>query len=186
MTLTESKILALGGIAPNFHLQDSVTERYMTLDDIRSDVATVVMFICNHCPYVIHVNQEIIRIANEYRSKGVAFVAISSNDVDAFPEDAPDKMNIVAKVLKFPYPYLFDKRQETARAYDAVCTPDFYVFDQNLKLTYHGRLDDSRPGNGQPVTGSDLRNALDLTIQGLPITSQYPSLGCSIKWKSIM
>ena len=148
MALAESTMLPLGTKAPNFNLQDTVSGRYLTLDDLASDKATVIIFICNHCPFVIHVNPEIIRIANEYRNKGVAFIAVSSNDVVNYPEDAPDKMSIVAKVLKFPFPYLYDKKQSMARDYDAACTPDFYVFDGNRMLTYRGRLDQSRPGNG--------------------------------------
>ena len=182
MALTESNMLALGTEAPNFSLQDTVSGRYLSLDDLASERATVVMFICNHCPFVIHVNSEIIKIANEYRNKGVSFIAVSSNDVENYPEDAPDKMSIVAKVLKFPFPYLYDKRQTMARDYDAACTPDFYVFDGDRKLTYRGRLDDSRPGNGVPLSGRDLRGAIDLTLEGKKIESQYPSAGCNIKW----
>jgi len=183
MALTESNMLALGTKAPNFHLRDTVSDNYYSLDDLQSHVATVIMFICNHCPFVIHVNPEIIKIANEYKSKGVSFIAISSNDVDNYPEDAPDKMSIVAKVLKFPFPYLYDKRQEVAKAYDAACTPDFYVFDSNQQLSYRGRLDESRPGNSIPLSGTDLRAAIDATITGQKIDTQYPSAGCNIKWK---
>ena len=182
MALTESTMLPLGTDAPNFNLQDTVSGRYYTLDDLASGRATVIMFICNHCPFVIHVNPEIIRIANEYKNKGVAFIAVSSNDIINYPEDAPDKMSIVAKVLKFPFPYLYDKRQTMAKDYDAACTPDFYVFDGNRKLTYRGRLDESRPGNGIPLTGTDLRNAIDKTLVGEEIHRQYPSAGCNIKW----
>ncbi len=183
MALTESNMLPLGTKAPNFHLRDVISDNYYTLDDLRSDKATVVMFICNHCPFVIHVNPELVRLANEYKNKGVSFIAISSNDVEGYPEDAPDKMKIVAKVLKYPFPYLFDKTQEVAKAYDAACTPDFYVFDKDMKLTYRGRLDGSRPGNGIPLTGEDLRNAIDSTVRGEKIDPQYPSAGCNIKWK---
>ena len=159
-----------------------IRDSYYSLDDLKSDRATVIMFICNHCPFVIHVNPELVRMANEYRSKGVSFVAISSNNVETHPEDSPDKMSIVAKVLRFPFPYLYDKRQEVAKAYDAACTPDFYVFDGNLKLAYRGRLDDSRPGNGTPLTGGDLRAAIDGVLEGTSIENQYPSMGCNIKW----
>lgn len=183
MARTESTTSQLGMTAPNFHLLDVVSNRYLTLDDVQSSVATVVMFICNHCPYVIHVNQEIVQIAKDYRDKGVGFVAISSNDVENYPEDAPDKMAIVAKVLRYPFPYLYDKRQEVAKAYDAACTPDFYVFNGDRALTYRGRLDASSPGNGEPVTGADLRAAIDATIAGEPIAVQHPSMGCGIKWK---
>ncbi len=183
MALTESTMLPLGTEAPNFHLMDTVSGNYYSLDDLKSDRATVVMFICNHCPYVIHVNPEIVRIANAYKNQGVSFIAISSNDVEHYPDDAPDKMRIVAKVLRYPFPYLYDKRQEVAKAYDAACTPDFYVFDGNMKLTYRGRIDDSRPGNNIPLNGQDLRNALDLTLKDEAIEPQYPSMGCNIKWK---
>jgi len=183
MALTESTMLPLGTKAPNFHIRDVVTDNYYSLDDLKSDRATVIMFICNHCPFVIHVNPEIIKIANEYRSKGVSFIAISSNDVENYPEDAPDKMSIVAKVLRFPFPYLYDKYQEVAKAYDAACTPDFYVFDGETKLTYRGRLDQSRPGNNIDLSVEDLRAAIDATIEGQPIEDQYPSAGCNIKWK---
>jgi thiol-disulfide isomerase/thioredoxin len=176
-------MLPLGTTAPNFHLMDTVSGNYYSLDDLKSNQATVIMFICNHCPYVIHVNPEIVRIANEYRNKGVSFIAISSNDVDNYPDDAPDKMRLVAKVLRFPFPYLYDKRQEVAKAYDAACTPDFYVFDGEMKLTYRGRIDDSRPGNDTPLTGADLRNAIEATLEGKAIDTQYPSMGCNIKWK---
>lgn len=184
MALTESTMLPLGTEAPNFHLKDVVSENYYSLDDLASDRATVVMFICNHCPFVIHVNQGMVDLANDYRSKGVSFIAISSNDIEYSPDDSPDKMRIVAKVLKYPFPYLYDKRQEVAKAYDAACTPDYYIFDRERKLAYRGRLDDSRPGNGLPVTGKDMRSALDAIISGEAApTTQIPSAGCNIKWK---
>ena len=182
MALTESTMLPLGTKAPNFHIKDTVSGNYYSLDDLKSEKATVIMFICNHCPFVIHVNPELVRMANEYKSKGVSFIAISSNNVETHPEDSPDKMSIVAKVLRFPFPYLYDKRQEVAKAYDAACTPDFYVFDGNLKLAYRGRLDDSRPGNDTPLTGTDLRSAIDGVLEGTSIENQYPSMGCNIKW----
>ncbi len=183
MALTESTMLPLGTAAPNFHIKDVVSNNYYSLDDLKSGKATVIMFICNHCPFVIHVNPELVKIANEYKNQGVSFIAISSNDVENYPEDAPDKMSIVAKVLKFPFPYLYDKHQEVAKAYDAACTPDFYVFDGDMKLSYRGRLDQSRPGNNVPLSGTDLRHAIDQTIAGKSIDAQYPSAGCNIKWK---
>lgn len=183
MSLTMSTMLPIGTEAPNFMLKDTVSGNYLSLDDLASEKATVIMFICNHCPFVIHVNSELVKMANEYRSKGVSFIAISSNDVANYPDDDPDKMRLVAKVLKFPYPYLYDKSQEVAKAYDAACTPDFYVFDQDRKLTYRGRLDQSRPGNNQPLNGEDLRAAIDATMKGDAIPEQYPSAGCNIKWK---
>jgi len=184
MSLTESNMLPIGTVAPNFHIQDTVSGNYYSLDDLKSGVATVVMFICNHCPFVIHVNPELVRLANDYREKGVSFIAISSNDVANYPDDSPDKMKLVAKVLKFPFPYLYDKHQEVAKAYDAACTPDFYVFDGDSKLYYRGRLDESRPGNNKPLNGKDLRAAIDGAIakESVPET-QYPSAGCNIKWK---
>jgi len=184
MALTPSNMLALGTKAPNFLLQDTVSGNHLSFDQLKSEKATVVMFICNHCPYVIHVNSELVRIAKEYKSKGVSFIAISSNDVENYPDDSPDKMRLVAKVLQYPFPYLYDKRQEVAKSYDAACTPDFYVFDGEDKLTYRGRLDDSRPGTDIPLTGKDLRKAIDHTLEGnLQEVDQYPSMGCNIKWK---
>lgn len=184
MALTESTMMPLGTKAPNFHILDTVSDTYHSLDDLKSDRATVIMFICNHCPFVIHVNPELVKMANDYRSKGVSFIAISSNDVEGYPEDAPDKMKLVAKVLKFPFPYLYDKHQEVAKAYDAACTPDFYLFDRDLKLAYRGRLDDSRPGNGKPLTGADMRAAINQVLAGKIVSqTQYPSAGCNIKWK---
>lgn len=184
MALTESNMLPLGTAAPNFLLEDTVSGNYLSLDDLQSERATVIMFICNHCPFVIHVNPELVRLANDYKSKGVSFIAISSNDVEKVPDDGPDKMRLVAKVLKFPFPYLYDKRQEVAKAYDAACTPDFYIFDGSMKLAYRGRLDDSRPGNSIPLSGKDLRAALDQVLAGENVPAdQYPSVGCNIKWK---
>lgn len=183
MSLTPSNMLPLGTVAPNFLLMDTVSGNHVSLDQLKSKRATVIMFICNHCPFVIHVNPELVRIANEYKSKGVSFIAISSNDVENYPDDGPDKMRLVAKVLQFPFPYLYDKRQEVAKAYDAACTPDFYVFDGDDKLCYRGRLDDSRPGNDIPLSGKDLRAAIDNILLGQTVDNQQPSMGCNIKWK---
>jgi peroxiredoxin len=184
MALTESNMLPLGTKAPDFKLADAVTDELLSLEDLSSDVATVIMFICNHCPYVLHVNEEIVRLANEYIEKGISFVAISSNDVGRYPDDAPDKMRETAAREGYPFPYLYDESQEVAKAYDAACTPDFYVFDGNLKLAYRGRLDNSRPKTETPLTGADLRAALDAVIAGKPVAEkQYPSAGCNIKWK---
>lgn len=185
MARTESNMLPLGTPAPDFHLPDTVTGKVISLDDVATGYATVVMFICNHCPYVLHVNEEIVRLANEYRQKEVGFVAISSNDVDNYPDDAPDKMKAHAEELHYPFPYLYDATQEVAKAYDAACTPDFYVFNRNRQLVYRGRLDASRPKTDVPVTGEDLRAALDAVLAGRPVADiQYPSMGCNIKWKS--
>jgi len=176
--------LPLGSEAPPFALPDTVSGKTIRLEDIASDKATVVMFICNHCPYVIHVNDEIVRIANDYIEKGIAFVAISSNDVVNYPQDGPEEMKKHAQKLKYPFPYLYDESQNVARAFDAACTPDFYVFDKNLKLVYRGRIDDSRPSSNTPLTGGDLRAALDAVINGQAVAEkQYPSGGCNIKWK---
>ena len=184
MALKESNMLPLGTKAPSFTLPDTISGNQLSLEDLQGQNATVIFFLCNHCPYVIHVNEELVRIANDYHSKGVSFVAISSNDVEKYPEDSPDKMAIVAKVLRYPFPYLYDESQEVAKAYDAACTPDIYVFDHQMDLAYRGRLDESRPGSGVPLTGSDLRNAIDAIIGGQAIPEpQYPSAGCSIKWK---
>lgn len=183
MALTESNMLALGTKAPNFLLQDVTSGIHRSLDDLKSSKATVIMFICNHCPFVIHVNSELVRLANKYKSEGVSFIAISSNNIETHPQDGPSYMKLVAQVLKYPFPYLYDKRQEVAKAYDAACTPDFYVFDGEMKLTYRGRLDASRPGNDVPLTGEDLSKAIDNTLSGTAIEKQYPSAGCNIKWK---
>ena len=185
MSYTESNMLPLGSEAPPFVLPDTVSGKMVRLQDIASDKATVIMFLCNHCPYVIHVNDEIVRLANDYISKGVSFVAISSNDVENYPEDGPSKMKVVAEKLKYPFPYLYDESQNVARAFDAACTPDFYVFDGQLKLAYRGRLDDSRPKSGTPLTGKDLRAALDAILSDQPVPEkQYPSGGCNIKWRN--
>lgn len=178
-------MLPIGTKAPNFALPDTVGGKTVRLADVASDKATVVMFLCNHCPYVLYVNPEIVRIVTEYEPKGVSFVGISSNDVVAHPEDAPDKMKTQAAEVGYTFPYLYDESQEAARAYDAACTPDFYVFDKDLKLFYRGQLDPSRPKrNPIPSTGEDLRAALDAVLAGKPAPEiQRPSGGCNIKWK---
>lgn len=184
MSFTESTMLPLGSEAPPFALPDTIFGNTIRLQDIASDKATVVMFICNHCPYVLHVNEELVRLANDYIARGIAFVAISSNDVVNYPQDGPDKMKEHAAKMKYPFPYLYDESQNVARAFDAACTPDIYVFDKDLKLAYRGRLDDSKPSNGIPLTGKDLRAALDALLAGQPVAEkQYPSGGCNIKWK---
>ena len=185
MVETPSNMLKLGTLAPDFRLPDTVSGKMMSLDEIKSERATVVMFICNHCPFVKHVNQQLVQLAGDYQPKGVAFVAISANDVDNYPEDSPEKMKDYAKRLGYPFPYLYDESQEVARAYKAACTPDFYLFDGKLELVYRGQLDGARPGNGAPVNGEDLRAALDDVLAGRPVSGeQRPSLGCNIKWKS--
>jgi thiol-disulfide isomerase/thioredoxin len=159
-------------------------EKNISLENVRGGVATVIMFICNHCPFVKHVNAELVKVANDYNNKGIGFVAISSNDVVNYPDDSPALMKEVAKHLNYPFPYLYDESQEVAKAYDAACTPDFFIYDKNLKLVYRGQLDDSRPGNEIPVTGKDIRHALDCLTGGQPVPEfQRPSIGCNIKWK---
>jgi peroxiredoxin len=184
VALTESNMFPLGTKAPNFELQDVVSGKKVALSDVKSPVATVVMFICNHCPYVKHVQKQLVELANDYMPKGVSFVAINSNDVEQYPEDSPEKMKEVAEKLQYPFPYLYDETQEVAKAYQAACTPDFYIFDGRLQCVYRGQLDDSRPGNEIPVTGESIRTALDQLINQTPITvQQKPSIGCNIKWK---
>jgi len=184
MAATETIQIPLGFKAPDFSLWDTVSDKIISYQDIRGSKGTVVMFICNHCPYVIHVREELIRIANDYIPKGIGFVAISSNDVSQYPEDAPDKMKELAISLKFPFPYLYDETQEMAKLYHAACTPDFSVFDANDICVYRGQLDNSRPKNNIPVTGKDLRYVLDCLIHQWPIPEkQIPSIGCNIKWK---
>jgi peroxiredoxin len=186
MALTESNMIDLGVKAPDFSLPDTVSEQTLSFENIKGSKGTVVMFLCNHCPYVIHVNEELVKIAREYMEKGVGFVAISSNDAEKYPQDSPDKMSIVAKVLRYPFAYLYDETQEVARSYDAACTPDIYVFDADDLLYYRGRIDESRPKNDIPLTGKDLRLALELLIRKEPpLTRQYPSAGCNIKWKLV-
>ena len=175
--------IALGFQAPAFSLLNTVNGEITTLDDLKSDKATVVMFICNHCPYVIHINQELISLANDYMPKGVSFIAICSNSIVTHPQDGPERMKELAEELGFPFPYLYDESQEVAKAYFAACTPDFSVFDGNMSCVYRGALDDSIPANGLPVTGADLRNALDNVLSGQPVKEdQRASMGCSIKW----
>jgi thiol-disulfide isomerase/thioredoxin len=156
----------------------------VSLAEVRGEQATVVMFLCNHCPYVLHVNPEIVRVVRDYSPKGVGFVGISSNDAENYPDDAPEKMTVHAARVGYTFPYLYDESQAVAKAYDAACTPDFYVFDRDLKLAYRGRLDDARPKNDHPLTGKDLRAALDAVLANRPAPEkQYPSGGCNIKWK---
>lgn len=184
MALTPSNMFEKGTTAPDFKLIDTVTDTIISLADVKGTKGTVVMFICNHCPFVIHVNEQLVQLAKDYQSKGIGFVAISSNDVENYPQDAPDLMKVNAKKEGYTFPYLYDETQEIAKAYDAACTPDLYVFDGNLKSVYHGQLDSSRPGNGIPVTGEDMRAALESLLNELPYTGQErPSMGCNIKWK---
>jgi len=184
MARTLSTMVALGTSAPDFTLYDAISGKNISLENVKGDVATVIMFICNHCPFVKHVNAELVRLANDYKNKGIGFVAISSNDVVNYPDDSPVLMKEVAKQLKYPFSYLYDESQSVAKAYNAACTPDFFIYDKDLKLVYRGQLDDSRPGNEIPVTGKDIRHALDCLIKGQLVPEfQRPSIGCNIKWK---
>ncbi|GJM29265.1 MAG: thioredoxin family protein [Cyclobacteriaceae bacterium] len=184
MAETPSTMLPLGTIAPAFSLLDTVSGNIVTLDSLKSTRATVIMFICNHCPFVKHVNKELVRMAHDYQKKDVSIIAISSNDVEKYPQDGPERMKETAEEVGYPFPYLFDESQQVAKDYQAACTPDFYLFDPDLKLVYRGQLDGSRPGNGLPVTGKDLRNAIDALLAGNPVSKhQHPSIGCNIKWK---
>jgi len=184
MARTPSNMLALKTKAPNFSLFNTVNNTTASLNELKGTKGTVIMFICNHCPFVIHVNPQLVKIANGYQQKGINFIAISSNDVTNYPQDGPDLMHRHAKENNYPFPYLYDETQEIARAYNAACTPDFYVFDKNLELAYRGQLDNSRPGNDIPLTGEDLRNAIDNILNNSPQSLiQKPSIGCNIKWK---
>ncbi|AKQ33804.1 thioredoxin family protein [Candidatus Coxiella mudrowiae] len=186
MALTSSKMIPLGTKAPSFNLPDAVSGEKKSLAQLKSNIATVIMFICNHCPFVQHIQKKLVEIAKKYQAKGIQFVAISSNDIKNYPEDSPEKMKAVAEEFDYPFPYLYDETQEIAQAYQAECTPDFYVFDRNLVCIYRGRFDGSSPGRDIPVTGEDLSKALDNILSGKqPIdANQKPSQGCNIKWKS--
>lgn len=184
MALTPSNMLPLGTQAPDFKLPDTLSGKMVSLNEIKSDQATVIMFICNHCPFVKHIQPELVKLANDYLGQGIKFIAINSNDAVGYPDDSPSKMREVAQHYHYPFPFLFDETQAIAKAYQAACTPDFYIFDKDLKCIYRGQLDDSRPGNNIPVTGKDLRAALDNALSGKPVSSdQKPSVGCNIKWK---
>jgi len=183
MAETPSTMLPLGTKAPPFRLPDPHGKR-VSLDDFKDAPALLAVFICNHCPYVKHIRSRFAELAKEYQAKGVGVVGINSNDVANYPDDRPEKMAEEIKQVGYTFPYLYDESQEVAKAYRAACTPDFYLFDREHRLVYRGQFDDSRPGNGRPVTGADLRAALDAVLAGRPVPSnQRPSLGCNIKWK---
>ena len=185
MAQTPSNMIPIGTKAPDFSLFDTVSDKKRHLKDLKGRKGTVVMFICNHCPFVIHINTMLVKIAHTYEEKDICFIAISSNDVLNYPQDGPHLMKLHAKNENYPFPYLYDETQEVAKAYDAACTPDFFVFNKDLKLCYRGQLDDSRPGNNIPVTGTDLCNALDCLIENKENRkNQKPSIGCNIKWKT--
>ena len=185
MAVTESTMMELGVRAPDFSLPEPATGNEISLADVQGKNATLVIFICNHCPFVIHVISGIVKLAGDYQPKGVGVVAISSNDVVNYPEDAPDKMAQFAASHDFSFPYLYDESQDTARAYSAACTPDFFLFDAELKCVYRGQMDSARPSNQEPNDGAELRAALDAVLAGRPVPDrQFPSAGCGIKWKS--
>lgn len=185
MAQTPSNMIALGTIAPDFALPCPATKKIVSLQDVKSDIGTVVMFICNHCPFVLHIAKEIAQVADAWERKGIHFVAINANDTATYPDDHPDKMPAFAEKYHFNFPYLFDESQQTAKAYQAACTPDFFVFDAQLRCVYRGRFDSATPGNGKPVNGTDLSTALSQMIAGKPVSvEQRPSMGCNIKWKT--
>jgi len=184
MALTESVMKELGSPLPSFALPDVVSGRMVSPEDYADRKALLVMFICRHCPYVKHVEQELARIGRDYADKPVGIIAISSNDAANYPDDVPESLREQALQLGFNFPYCYDESQDAARAFDAACTPDFFLYDEQRRLVYRGQLDDSRPGNGKPVTGRDLRAAIDAVLEGRPVSKdQRPSAGCNIKWK---
>ena len=184
MAAVPSTMLALGTSVPDFTLTDAVSDRRVSAADYRGAPALLVMFICNHCPFVKHVMPEFGRLERDYWVKGLALVAINANDADAFPADAPPEMGRLARDEGWGFPFLFDETQEVAKAFQAACTPDFFLFDRRGVLVYRGQLDASRPSNGVPVTGADLRGAIEATLAGRPVAAeQRASVGCNIKWK---
>ena len=184
MARTESNEFAINREAPDFSLPNTIDDKTYSLNELKGEKGTLIFFICNHCPFVIHINEELVRLANNYLDKGIKCIAINSNDVENYPQDAPHLMKKLAAEQGYSFPYLYDETQDVAKAYDAACTPDFYLFDADLKAVYHGQLDDSRPGNNKPVTGKDLRAALDSLLKNnTALQIQKPSMGCGIKWK---
>ena len=185
MALTESFMLPLETKAPDFNLPNVIDGKYKSLNKIKGLEGTLIIFMCNHCPYVIHLLNGILKISEDFQKKGINTIAISSNSVKTHPQDGPEEMEIFAKNNSFSFPYLFDETQEVAKNYQAACTPDFYLFDKNLELYYRGRFDSSRPGNNLPVTGEDLNEAAELMLSKLSYNQkQYPSMGCNIKWNN--
>jgi peroxiredoxin len=184
MALRHSRMLPLGTQAPLFSLLDTVSGRTVALEDFASSQALLIAFICNHCPFVKHTIDGLVTFARDFEPRGVAVVAISSNDAESYPDDRPTEMTRIAKLKSFTFPYLYDESQEVAKAYHAICTPDFFLFNREQRLAYRGQFDGSRPGNKIPVTGSDLRAAAEAVLRGNPApTEQTPRVGCSIKWK---
>ncbi|GMR07297.1 MAG: thioredoxin family protein [Gammaproteobacteria bacterium] len=185
MSRTLSTMLALGTRAPEFTLPEPATGKNVSLSDMNGSDALLVVFMCNHCPYVIHLQPALPALIREFQEKGLKAVAISANDVDNYPDDSPDKMIALAKQENYSFPYLYDESQEVARRYMAACTPDFFLFNADRRLVYRGQFDDSRPGNDLPVTGNDLRSAIGATLKGVALDPQQkPSMGCNIKWKA--
>jgi len=185
MAATPSTMLPLGTLAPSFELLNTANNQMASLNQLKGEKGTFIMFICNHCPYVRHIETELVNIANKYAKEGIATIAINSNDVANYPDDSPEKMTELLNEWGNPFAYLYDESQEIAKAYQAACTPDFYLFDDNLACVYRGRLDGSTPKNTIPLTGEDLRSALDCLVTGMPISAeQTPSIGCNIKWKA--
>ena len=184
MAKTPSNMVSLGTIAPNFKLPDVISQKIISLEQIKGSNGTLIMFICNHCPYVKHVNKTIVNLAKKYKQDEINFIAISSNDVKNYPEDSPKLMKVNAVENNYIFPYLYDESQDVAKSYDAACTPDFYLYDSNLLLVYRGQLDDSRPGNGLTCDGKDISNAIECLINSEENSKiQKPSIGCNIKWK---
>lgn len=184
MAQTPSAMIPLGTKATEFNLLDTISNQYRSLQELKSDIATVIMFLCNHCPFVKHIQEALVQSANFYQQKGIQFIAISSNDVKSYPQDGPIYMQQEALQNHYPFPYLYDETQMIAKAYQATCTPDFYIFDKTLSCVYRGRFDDSTPGNQKPVTGADLNQALNQILLNQPISEdQHASVGCNIKWK---
>lgn len=185
MARTESTMSPLGTIAPDFALVDAVSGKTIRRDDYRGKKGLLVMFICPHCPFVMHIERALGTLSADYSELPLCIVAINSNDIAAYPEDDADGMRTQAEAMGFHFPYLFDESQEVAQAYEAACTPDFFLFDGEFKLVYRGQFDSSRPGSGIPVTGEDLRAAIDAVLEGRPVAEdQRASLGCNIKWKA--
>lgn len=186
MSRTESTMLELGTAAPNFSLQEPATEKTLSLSDVSNSKALLIIFMCNHCPYVLHMHQQLNELIAEYQASGLTAVAINSNDTDNYPDDSPEKMAVLSREMNYCFPYLFDEDQSVAKAYKAACTPDFFLFDSKLTLAYRGQFDSSRPRNDIAVTGSDMRAAFKAVLSGAYImeNSQKPSMGCNIKWKA--
>ncbi len=184
MALTPTSSIQLGFKAPDFQLPEPLSGKNFGLEELEGNKGTLILFICNHCPYVIHIIDGIVKLAAEYQKKGISFIAINSNDVANYPEDSPENMNLFAIKHKFTFPYLFDELQEVAKSYDAACTPDFNLLDENGTVIYRGRFDAARPGNGLIVNGDDMKDAFDRLLSGKDqLKEQLPSIGCNIKWK---